>query len=67
MSHFKGWIGKIGAVRVKHEEYNGNMSAKVAYVINRKKQEKLEPWKEVGGASAASAPTVNVDELDLPF
>lgn len=61
------WIGKVGAVRVKHEEYNGNMSAKVAYVINRKKQDKLEPWKEVGGASVASAPAVNVDELDLPF
>ena len=42
MGSGKQWIGKVGAVRVKHEEYNGNMSAKVAYVINRKKQDKLE-------------------------
>lgn len=58
------WIGKVGAVRVKHEEYNGNMSAKVAYVINRKKQDKLEPWKEMG---AAVAPAATVNMADLPF
>ena len=58
------WIGKVGAVRVKHEEYNGNMSAKVAYVINRKKQDKLEPWKDMG---AAAAPAVTVNMSELPF
>ena len=58
------WIGKVGAVRVKHEEYNGNMTAKVAYVINRKKQDKLEPWKEMG---AAAAPAVAVNMSELPF
>ena len=57
------WIGKVGAVRVKHEEYNGNMSAKVAYVINRKKQDKLEPWKMDG----AVTPGVNVSQEELPF
>ena len=59
------WIGKVGAVRVKHEEYNGNMSAKVAYVINRKKQDKLEPWKDAGAAAAPVG--VNVSQEDLPF
>lgn len=62
----KQWIGKVGAVRVKHEEYNGNNSAKVAYVINRKKQDKLEPWKNLGTATAAPAGPV-VDQSDLPF
>ena len=57
------WVGKVGAVRVKHEEYNGNMSAKVAYVINRKKQDKLAPWKDV----AVATPAVNVAQEDLPF
>ncbi len=62
------WIGKVGAVRVKHEEYNGNMSAKVAYVINRKKQDKLEPWKEVGGVAAPAAVSGPViSESELPF
>ncbi len=66
MSHYRGWIGKVGAVRVKHEEYNGNNSAKVAYVINRKKQDKLEPWKNLGTAPVAPAGPV-VDNSDLPF
>ena len=64
MSHYRGWIGKVGAVKVKHEEYNGNMSAKVAYVINRKKQDKLEPWKDMG---TAAAPAVTVNMSELPF
>ena len=60
----KQWIGKVGAVRVRHEEYNGNMSAKVAFVINRKKQESLAPWKEVSNAAPVA---VNVSDGDLPF
>ena len=60
----KQWIGKVGAVRVKHEEYSGNMSAKVAYVINRKKQDKLAPWKDAGNAAPVA---VNVSHEDLPF
>ena len=60
----KHWIGKVGAVRVKHEEYNGNMSAKVAFVINRKKQENLAPWKDVSSVAPAA---VNVSDGDLPF
>ena len=71
MGSGKQWIGKVGAVRVKHEEYNGNMSAKVAYVINRKKQDKLEPWKVMTSNGIAipkltpNAPTINAEEL--PF
>ena len=67
----KQWIGKVGAVRVKHEEFNGDMSAKVAFVISRKNQEKLPPAKfSVGAASTAPAggfQTVNVAAEDLPF
>ena len=65
----KQWIGKVGAVRVKHEAFNGNMSAKVAFVINRKNQDKLEPWK--GNATVAAPATgfqpVNVNPAELPF
>ena len=64
----KQWIGKVGAVRVKHEEYGGSMSAKVAFVINRKNQEKLPQPKFSGGAApATSFQAANVNPEDLPF
>ena len=66
MSHYRGWIGKVGAARVKHEEYNGNMTAKVAFLINRKKQDALAPWKDAGAAAAAPV-GVNVSQEELPF
>ena len=66
MGSGRQWIGKVGAVRVKHEEYNGSTSAKVAYVINRKKQDKLEPWKEIGGATAPVGGPV-ISDSELPF
>lgn len=63
----KQWIGKVGAVRVKHEEYNGNMSAKVAYCINRKNQDKLPPAKFSVAATAAPTTMAPIDAGDLPF
>ena len=41
LAHYRAWIGKVGGVRVKHEEYNGNQSAKVAFCLNKRNQEKL--------------------------
>ena len=68
MGSGKQWVGAAGAVRVKHEDYNGQTSAKVAFCIARKNQDKLPPWKG-GNATAAPAPTpvpaFNPD--DLPF
>ena len=64
----KQWIGKVGAVRVKHEEYNGSMSAKVAFVINRKGQDKLPPAKFSGSVTpAAGFQATTVAAEDLPF
>lgn len=65
----KQWIGSVGAVRVKHEEYNGEKQAKVSYCIGRDRQENLPPWK---GASAArtTAPKAEAQvdiPSDLPF
>ena len=70
MGSGKQWIGKVGAVRVKHEEYNGNTTAKVNYVINRKNQDKLEPWKTMtsnGIAIPTLTPVAAVEESELPF
>lgn len=64
----KQWIGMVGAVRVKHEEYKGETRAKVAYCLARSRQEKLEAWKNVTQAQTAPAPQTQVDlPDDLPF
>ena len=69
----KSWIGKVGAVRVKHEDYNGETQAKVSYCISKEKQEKLPPWKEPGQANAShvySAPAEDFPDIsdeDMQF
>lgn len=65
----KQWIGAVGAVRVKHEPYNGENRAKVAYCINRSRQDSLPEWKNLSGTAqqaSASTPTVEIPD-DLPF
>ena len=62
----KQWIGMVGAVRVKHEEYNGTQSAKVAYCLARNRQDKLAPWKNGAAQAAPAAPQVEIP-ADLPF
>lgn len=64
----KQWIGSVGAVRVKHELYNGENRAKIAYCIARNRQDKLPAWKNTGSATAQAAPTAQIDiPEDLPF
>lgn len=41
LSHYNEWCGKDGAVRVKHELYDGNRIAKVAFCMSRKHQGKF--------------------------
>ena len=67
MGSGKQWIGAVGAVRVKHEEYNGTMGAKVAYCIAKSRQDKLAPWKISETAAASGFTEVQVPESDLPF
>ena len=43
---YEDWVGKDGAVRVKHDIYNGSMSAKVLFCITRAYQVKLPAWSE---------------------
>ena len=64
----KQWIGSVGAVRVKHEQYNGENQAKVAYFISRDRQDKLAPWKNGNATQAAPAAQAQVEiPSDLPF
>lgn len=70
LSHYRNWIGKVGGVRVKHEEYNGSQTAKVAFCLSRKNQDKLAEAKfntTVATATTNNAPLVEVGEDDLPF
>ena len=62
----KQWIGAVGAVRVKHEDYQGQTKAKVAYCIARSRQDKLDAWKGTQGAAAAPVAQVEIPE-ELPF
>lgn len=60
------WVGKVGAAKVKHEMYEGEPSPKVAYFINRDRQDKLAPWQEKsanGTNAAAMEPLEEADDL----
>ena len=41
LNHFEDWIGYDGAVRVKHNLYNGNISANVIFCLSRSQQKKF--------------------------
>ena len=71
MANYPRWKGKVGAVRVVHEEYNGENQANVRFCLNRKNQDKLPPAK-FASAAAAAAPTNNyapitTEDDELPF
>lgn len=75
MANYPRWRGKIGAVRVKHEEYNGDQKAKVAFCLAKRNQDKLPAWKETNPGASASvnaapvnsfAPVIDADD-ELPF
>ena len=46
LNRYDEWVGKDGAVRVKHESYNDSMSAKVLFCITRAYQTKLPAWRD---------------------
>ena len=71
------WIGKVGACRVKQEDYDGNARAKISYFIKAGKQDDLPAWKEpenakpspsAGGPKVDAEGFMDVDDLDdIPF
>lgn len=63
------WKGKVGGCRVKHEQYNGETSAKVNYFLSRSKVDGLPAWSEPAGKASVTGggnPVVTNDD-DLPF
>lgn len=64
--NLQNWIGKVGAAKVRHEEYNGDKNAKIHYFVAADKQKDLPAWVEPKresntSGSAASRP-VETDE-----
>ena len=66
LANYRAWTGKVGAVRVKHEEYMGETKAKIAYCISRSKQDKLPEAKFSAAAPGDFAP-IDIDDSELPF
>jgi len=63
---YKSWVGKVGAVAVKHDEYNGKTTAKAAYCISKKNQDKLPAWVENTTVPKGATP-ISVADEDMPF
>ena len=63
----QSWVGKVGAGKVKHEDYNGNTNAKVAYFISKDRQDRLPAWQEPNKASSGFVESADLNDLDLPF
>ena len=57
------WVGKVGAAKVKHEDYNGESSAKIAYFINKDRQNKLPAWQEPTNVNSTGN---GFDEIPMP-
>lgn len=62
------WIGKVGACHVKHDEYNGNTTARISYFIRADKQDDLPPWREPNGQEVDEKGFMKIDPVmgDLP-
>lgn len=68
--NFTSWLGKVGGARVKHEQYNGETSAKVNYFLSRSKVEALPAWQESAGKASVTGGGSTMTEVtddDLPF
>lgn len=60
------WIGKVGGARVKHEQYNGETSAKVNYFLSRNKVDNLPAWVEPSNKAALTGGTNGYTQVDTP-
>ena len=52
--NLQSWVGKVGAARVKHEDRNGEKNAKIAFFLNKERQNKMPDWIEPNKKSAVS-------------
>lgn len=62
--NIQNWVGKVGACRVKHEEYQGSPSAKIKFFIKADRQSDLPPWQEPNDSFQSISENL---ETQLPF
>jgi hypothetical protein len=66
--NLQSWVGKVGAARVKHEDRNGEINAKIAYFLNKDKQSKMPAWVEPGNkATVSSVPEYTETSAEVPW
>ena len=64
---FANWIGRVGAVMVAPDK-NDPDRTRISYFIAADKQNDIPAWKEPNSVTAAATtPTAEVSESDLPF
>ena len=61
--NLQSWVGKVGAAKVKHEEYNGESNAKIAYFISKDRQDKSPAWQEPKNVNISVS---SFEEVPLP-
>ena len=70
--NMNNWIGKVGAVKTKNEEYNGSERAKISYFIKAEKQGGLPMWQNPDGTKETKEGWMEIPDGtpaddDLPF
>lgn len=57
LSNYNNWVGKDGAVRVRHNIYNGSKTANVAFCLSRSQQGRIPVRREVFNAKDTTSPS----------
>lgn len=61
------WIGKVGACKIKHEDYNGNPQAKIHYFISADKQGDIPAWVEPDNSKGVGVGAPDDSPSEIPF
>ena len=60
------WIGRTGGAKLKHEDFNGDKTVKVHYLLKREKLANLPPWRGTDAVTTAIPEAIPVDD-SFPF
>ena len=67
LSNYGNWVGKDGAVRVRHNIYNGSKTANVAFCLSRSQQGRIPVRGEVFNAkdTTSTSPTLGIPQREF--